>query len=66
MNWDQVKGEWKQMKGKARQEWAALTDAELDKAAGDREQLEGLLQSKYGKGKDDARRAVDAWLAKHS
>ena len=66
MNWDQVKGEWKQMKGKARQEWAALTEDDLNKAAGDRQQFEGLLQSKYRKGKEDARRAVDAWLAKQT
>jgi len=26
MNWDTVKGNWKQMTGKVKQEWGELTD----------------------------------------
>ena len=26
MNWDQIKGEWKEAKGKLRSKWAKLTD----------------------------------------
>jgi uncharacterized protein YjbJ (UPF0337 family) len=63
MNWDQVKGQWKQMKGSARQRWGELTDDELEQAAGDREQLEGLIQQKYGKSKEDAQRDVDQWMS---
>ena len=29
MNWDTVAGNWKQMKGKAKQKWAKLTDDDL-------------------------------------
>lgn len=64
MNWDQVQGGWKQFKGKMRSQWGELTDDELDKASGDREQFEGLLQQKYGKTKEEARRDVDQWLAR--
>ena len=64
MNWDQVQGQWKQMKGKAQEQWGELTDDELDKAAGDRQQLEGLIQQKYGKSKEAARDKVDSWLSK--
>ncbi|MAX74038.1 CsbD family protein [Alterinioella nitratireducens] len=64
MNWDQVQGQWKQMKGKAQEQWGELTDDELDKAAGDRQQLEGLIQQKYGKSKEAARDEVDSWLSK--
>ena len=39
MNWDQIKGSWKQAKGKAKQKWGELTDDELDKAEGRRDEL---------------------------
>jgi uncharacterized protein YjbJ (UPF0337 family) len=63
MNWDQIQGNWKEWKGKAQQKWGELTDDELDKAAGDRTELEGLIQQKYGKSKEEAKEAVDKWLA---
>ncbi len=62
MNWDQVKGEWKIMKGKAREQWGELTDDELDQVEGEREQLEGLVQKRYGKTKEAAKEAVNSWL----
>lgn len=65
MNWDQVEGQWKQMKGKAQENWGQLTDDDLDKAAGNREQLEGRIQERYGKTKDQARKEVDDWLGRH-
>ena len=46
MNWDIVKGDWKQMKGKAREKWGKLTDDELDTMHGDYEQFVGKLQEK--------------------
>ncbi|MAQ37462.1 general stress protein CsbD [Thioclava sediminum] len=61
MNWDQIKGSWKEMKGKARENWGELTDDELEEAAGHREQMVGLIQKKYGKTKEDAEREVDTW-----
>jgi uncharacterized protein YjbJ (UPF0337 family) len=33
MNWDRVEGNWKQFRGKARQQWAKLTDDDLDLCA---------------------------------
>jgi uncharacterized protein YjbJ (UPF0337 family) len=65
MNWDQIEGKWKQFKGKAQEHWGELTDDELDQAAGNREQLEGLIQERYGKGKEEARREVDDWMRKY-
>ncbi len=61
MNWDQIKGSWKELKGKARENWGELTDDELEEAAGHREQMVGLIQKKYGKTKEDAEREVDTW-----
>jgi uncharacterized protein YjbJ (UPF0337 family) len=61
MNWDQVKGKWMQMKGKAKEQWGNLTDDDLDRAAGERDQLVGRIQEKYGIAKEEAERQVDDW-----
>ncbi|HWP59436.1 MAG TPA: CsbD family protein [Candidatus Acidoferrales bacterium] len=61
MNWDRVSGQWKQLKGKAREKWGRLTNDELDVIAGKREQLIGKVQEKYGVAKDEAEREVDEW-----
>ncbi|MCJ8140744.1 CsbD family protein [Falsirhodobacter halotolerans] len=59
MNWDQVAGKWKEMKGQARQKWGDLTDDDLDRVAGKREEMIGLVQQKYGRTKEEAEREVD-------
>ena len=61
MNWDQIEGNWKQWKGKAREKWGQLTDDELEAAAGKREQLSGKLQKRYGYTKEQAERELDEW-----
>jgi uncharacterized protein YjbJ (UPF0337 family) len=43
-NSDIFTGKWKQMKGKVKAKWGKLSDDELDRAEGNSEQLEGLLQ----------------------
>ncbi len=30
MDWNQVEGNWKQFKGKVKEKWGQLTDADLD------------------------------------
>jgi len=64
MNWDQVQGSWKEMKGKAQEKWGELTDDDWAKAAGQREQVVGTLQRKYGKTREVIEREVDDWLKK--
>ena len=54
MNWDRIEGNWKQLKGRVREQWGRLTDDELDKIAGRRERLAGCLQNSYGIAKDEA------------
>jgi uncharacterized protein YjbJ (UPF0337 family) len=61
MNWDQVKGQWKQMKGSARKQWGKLTDDDLDVVAGERERLAGVLQERYGITKEEAEKQIAAW-----
>jgi uncharacterized protein YjbJ (UPF0337 family) len=61
MDWNRIEGNWKQVKGKAREKWGKLTDDDLDKINGLREQLEGKLQERYGIAKDKAKKDVDDW-----
>lgn len=61
MNWDQVQGKWKQVKGSVKTRWGKLTDDDLDVIAGQRDQLIGRIQERYGIAKDDAQRQVDEW-----
>jgi uncharacterized protein YjbJ (UPF0337 family) len=62
MDWNRVEGNWKQMKGKVKEKWGNLTDDDLDRAAGQRDQLEGIIQKRYGIAKDQARKDVDDWF----
>ncbi len=63
MNWDQIRGQWKQLKGNVQAKWAELTDDDLEKVKGDREKLEGILQEKYGKSNEEVRREVDEFFS---
>jgi uncharacterized protein YjbJ (UPF0337 family) len=63
MNWDQIRGNWKQLKGSARKAWGDLTDDDLDKVEGERERLVGKIQVRYGVAKEEAERRVDAWVS---
>jgi len=62
MNWDRVEGNWKQLKGKAQQQWGRLTKDDVDVIAGKRNELAGRLQERYGLAKDAAERQIDDWL----
>ena len=61
MNWDQIAGQWKQYKGKAKEKWGKLTDDEIDVIHGKRDQLVGKIQQHYGMKKEQAEKDVDAW-----
>ena len=61
MNWDTMKGDWKQLKGKIREKWGDLTDDEIEQVKGQRDQFEGLLQKKLGLAKEEVKRQVDAF-----
>jgi uncharacterized protein YjbJ (UPF0337 family) len=62
MDWNRVEGNWKQLKGRAKQQWGKLTDDDLTRAAGRREELAGRIQERYGLAKDAAQRQVDDWV----
>jgi uncharacterized protein YjbJ (UPF0337 family) len=62
MDWNRVEGNWKEAKGKVKQKWSELTDDDLTQVNGQRDQLEGKIQQRYGIAKDRVRKDVDDWL----
>jgi uncharacterized protein YjbJ (UPF0337 family) len=58
MNWDQIKGKWKQFKGNAQQQWGKLTEDDLQIIDGKREELVGRIQERYGIAREEADRQV--------
>jgi uncharacterized protein YjbJ (UPF0337 family) len=61
MNWDEVEGNWKQLKGAVKEKWGKLTDDDLDMIAGNRDKLAGRLQECYGLHKQLAELQCDEW-----
>jgi uncharacterized protein YjbJ (UPF0337 family) len=61
MNWDQIEGKWKQIKGTAREKWGELTDDDLDRINGVRERLIGRLQERYGWAREQAEKQAEEW-----
>lgn len=62
MNWTQIQGKWDQIRGSAMEQWGKLTDDDLTRAQGGREQLIGRVKERYGIAKEEAERQVDRWL----
>jgi len=63
MDWNRVEGNWKQIKGLAKEKWGKLTDDDLNVINGRREQLEGKIQERYGLAKDQIRKDIDDWYS---
>jgi uncharacterized protein YjbJ (UPF0337 family) len=63
MDWNRIEGDWKRLKGNAKEQWGRLTDDDLAAINGRREQLEGKLQERYGYAKDRIKREIDNWAS---
>ena len=59
--WDKIEGNWKQFTGNVQERWGELTDDEVAQTKGEREQLAGKIQEKYGIAKEEANRQIDEW-----
>jgi uncharacterized protein YjbJ (UPF0337 family) len=61
MNWDQIEGNWKQVKGVVRKKWGKLTDDDVDVIAGKRDILLGKIQERHGIAREEAEKELKAW-----
>jgi uncharacterized protein YjbJ (UPF0337 family) len=61
MNQDTLEGQWKQLKGKLREQWGKLTDDDWDAVAGKKDQLVGKIQERYGYSREEAERHYSDW-----
>ena len=55
----QIEGIWKQFTGRLQEAWGSLTDDDLDRYEGSREQLEGFIQQKTGERREAIRERID-------
>ena len=62
MNKHQIEGNWKQVKGKAQEQWGKLTDDDLDEVEGKAEQLIGKIQERYGYQRAEAESQVEKFF----
>ena len=62
MNEDQVKGNWKQFKGRIKERWGKLTDDDLDIIEGRTDQLVGKLQERYGIARQEAEKQYKEFI----
>jgi len=61
MNWDQIAGNWKQVKGVVKEKWGKLTDDDVDIIAGKRDILLGKIQERHGIAREEAEKQLKAW-----
>jgi len=64
MNWERIQGNWKQLTGKAKEQWGKLTNDDWNVVAGRRDQFAGKVQERYGLAKDEAEKRITQWERK--
>jgi uncharacterized protein YjbJ (UPF0337 family) len=65
-NWTSIQGEWNKFKGQVKEKWGKLTDDDLMRIGGNRDQLIGTLQQRYGMAKDRVEEQVDEFASSAS
>jgi uncharacterized protein YjbJ (UPF0337 family) len=59
MNKDQARGQWDQIRGRAKKAWGDLTDDDFKKAEGSVDKLYGIIQEKFGDTKQAIQKKLD-------
>ena len=63
MNWNTMQGNWNEAKGKVKTQWGRLTDDDLTRVEGQKDRLIGVIQQKYGIGRDKAEEQLEAFMS---
>ena len=58
MNTLEIKGDWNITKGKLKQKWAKLTDADVQFVEGKQEELVGRIQKRTGETRDAIEKTI--------
>lgn len=66
MNSDTLKGQWKQLTGKAKAAWGKLTDDDLLRVEGNAQRLSGVIQERYGLTREEAETQVSDFIDRNS
>ncbi len=61
---DVIEGYWMELRCKIKQRWGKITDDDLDRIEGKREQLVNLLQQEYGFPREMAEKEIDQFLSR--
>ena len=63
MTWNEIRGQWRELDGKIRQQWGRLTDDDMARIKGRREVLIGRLQALYDLDQQEAAAQVERFRA---
>jgi uncharacterized protein YjbJ (UPF0337 family) len=63
---DILASQWPQLRGQIRSWWGKLTEADVDKIAGQKDRLVGLMQERYGYARQRAEQEVEQRLKEYS
>jgi len=55
----QTEGLWRQFKGRVKEAWGAITDDDLDRVEGRKDQILGTIQEKTGEARADVAKTLD-------
>jgi len=66
MNEDILKSKWHELKGGIKAKWGKLTDDDLTTVNGQSEKLMGILQTRYGYSKEEAKKEYVSFMSTHT
>jgi uncharacterized protein YjbJ (UPF0337 family) len=61
MYWDRIEVNWPQFKGVVKEQWAMLSDEQLNRVRGKRDRLSELIQEAYDVTRDEAEKQLSEW-----
>ena len=62
LNPEQIKGNWKEIKGGIRNLWGNITDEELEEINGNIKAVSGIVQEKYGESSESIQKKLDTLM----